>query len=138
MQLRWTTAIQTEIAASSTRLRKTDKEASYVLRRTNMIINYLFFQKGHGPHDRNRFARFPFGSGLKIDYASEALPVSRTPAPDRQRTRNSQNPLRAEIFRPIWSLVRHGTELIAGLLAVIYLIVVLALAGALLFFTFAH
>ncbi|HTD15985.1 MAG TPA: hypothetical protein VK673_12450 [Chthoniobacterales bacterium] len=80
MQLRWTTAIQTEIAASSTRLRKTDKEASYVLRRTNMIINYLFFQKGHGPHDRNRFARFPFGSDLEIDHAGKALFVRRAPA----------------------------------------------------------
>jgi hypothetical protein len=45
-----------------------------------MNIDYSFFQKGYGSRDWNRFARLPFRSALKIDYASKALPVSQTPA----------------------------------------------------------
>ena len=103
-----------------------------------MIINYSLFQKGHGPHDRNRFVRFLFSSDLEIDHSGKALVVRRAPAAVVEERETHETPLRAEIFRRIWSLVRPGTELIAGLLAVIYLIVALALAGALLFFTFAH
>jgi hypothetical protein len=51
-------------------------------RRTNMNTDYPFFQKAYGSRDWNRFARFPFSPVLKIDYASKALPISRTPAAD--------------------------------------------------------
>ena len=101
-----------------------------------MNTNYSFFQKGS--RDWNRFARFPFSSALKIDYASKALPVSRTPAVIFEERETHKTPIRTEIFRRIWSLVRHATELMAGLFAVVYLILALALAGALLFFTFSH
>jgi len=102
-----------------------------------MNIDYPFFQKGYGSRDWNRFARFPFRSAPKIDYASKALPVSRTPAAIVEE-RETQKAVRTETFRRIWSLVRHGTELMAGLFAIFYLILALALAGALLFLTFAH
>ena len=103
-----------------------------------MNTDYSFFQKGYGSRDWNRFARFPSSSALKIDYASKALPVSRTPALMIGEGETQKTAVRAEPFRRIWSLVRHGTELMAGLFAVFYLILALALAGALLFFTFAH
>jgi hypothetical protein len=103
-----------------------------------MNIDYPFFQKGYGSRDWNRFARFPFRSAPKIDYASKALPVSQTPAAIVEERETQKTPVRAETFRRIWSLVRHGTELIAGLFAVFYLILALALAAALLFFTFGH
>jgi hypothetical protein len=103
-----------------------------------MNIDYSFSQKGYGSRDWNRFARLPFRSASKIDYASKALPVSQTPAAIVEERETQKTPVRAETFRRIWSLVRHGTELIAGLFAVFYLILALALAGALLFFTFAH
>jgi hypothetical protein len=102
-----------------------------------MNTDYPFFRKSYGSRDWNRFARFPFSSALKIDYASKALPVSRTAAAIVEE-RETQKKVRAETFRRIWSLVRHGTELMAGLFAVFYLILALALAGALLFFTFGH
>jgi hypothetical protein len=103
-----------------------------------MNTDYSFFPKGYGSRDWNRFARLPFSSALKIDYASNALPVSRTPAAIVEEREAQKTPVRAETFRRIWSLARHGTELIAGLFAVFYLVLALALAGALLFFTFAH
>ena len=103
-----------------------------------MNIDYSFFQKGYHSRDWNRFARIPFSSALKIDYASKTLPVSRTPAAIVEERETQKTPIRAETFRQIWSLVRHDTELIAGLFAVFYLILALALAGAILFFTFAH
>ncbi|HEX6563687.1 MAG TPA: hypothetical protein VF020_05350 [Chthoniobacterales bacterium] len=103
-----------------------------------MNTDYPFFQKGYGARNWNRLARLPFSSELKIDYASEALPVSRTRAAIVEERETQKTPVRAKTFRRIWSLVRHGTELIAGLFAVFYLILALALAGALLFFTFAH
>jgi len=103
-----------------------------------MNIDYPFFQKGYGSRDWNRFARFPFRSAPKIDYASKALPVSRTPAAIVEERETRKAPVRTETLRRIWSLVRHGTELMAGLFAVFYLVLALALAGALLFFTFAH
>jgi|SRR6516165_4870973 hypothetical protein len=103
-----------------------------------MNSDYSFSHKGYGPRDWNRFARLPFSSALKTDYASKPLSVSRTPAAIVEERETRRTPIRAETFRRIWSLVRSGTELIAGLLAVFYLIVALALAGALLFFTFAH
>ena len=103
-----------------------------------MNTDYSFFQKGYGCHDWNRFARLPFRSALKIDYASKALPISRTPAAIVEERETQKTPVRTETFRRTWFLVRYGTELIAGLFAVFYLILALALAGALLFFTFAH
>jgi hypothetical protein len=103
-----------------------------------MNIDYSFFQKGYGSRDWNRFARFPFSSALKIVYASKALPVSRAPVVMVEERETQKTAVRAEIFRRIWSLVRPGTELMAGIFAVFYLILALALAGALLFFTFAH
>ena len=103
-----------------------------------MNTDYPFFQKAYGSRDWNRFARFPFSPALKIDYASKALPISRTPAAIVEEQETQKTAVRAETFRRIWSLVRHSTELIAGLFAVFYLILALALAGALLFFTFAH
>jgi hypothetical protein len=103
-----------------------------------MNTDYSFFQKSLAGRDWNRFARPPFSSALKIDYASKALSVSQTPAAIVDERETQKAPFRAETFRRIWSVVRGGTELMAGLFAVFYLIAALALAGALLFFTFAH
>ena len=114
MQLRVGDRNSDRDCAISTRLRKPDKKASYVLRRTNMIINYSFFQKGHSPHDRYRFARFPFRSDLKIDHAGKTLFVRRSPTAIAEERETHKTLHRAEIFRQIWSLVRHGPELMAG------------------------
>ena len=103
-----------------------------------MNIDYLFFQKGYGSRNWNRFARLPFRSASKIDSASKALPVSRTPAAIVEARETHKTPVRTETFRWIWSVARGGTELIAGVFAVFYLILALTLAGALLFFTFVH
>jgi hypothetical protein len=103
-----------------------------------MNIDYSFFKRGYYSRDWNRFSRFPFSSPLKIDYTRKALPVSRTRAAIVEERETHKTPVRAKAFRQIWSLVRPGTELIAGLLAVVYLILALALTGAMLFFTFAH
>jgi hypothetical protein len=103
-----------------------------------MNIDYSCFREGYYPSDWNRLSRFPFSSALKVDYASKALPVSRTPAAIVEERETNKTPVRAKTFHRIWSLVRHGPELIAGLLTVSYVILALALGGALLFFTFAH
>ena len=103
-----------------------------------MNIDYSFFQKGYHSRDWNRFARIPFSSALKIDYASKPLLVSRTAATIVEEREAQKTAVRTEIVARILSLVRHGPELIAGLFAVFYLILALALAAALLFFTFGH
>lgn len=103
-----------------------------------MNTDYPFFQKRYGLHDCNRFARLPFSSASKIDSASKGLFVNQAPDVIVGEQETKKTPVRTETFRRIWSMVRGGTELIAGLFAVFYLITTLALAGALLFFTFAH
>jgi hypothetical protein len=95
-----------------------------------MNIDYLVFQKGRGAHDRNRSARFPFSSALKFDCAGKALLLSQAPAAIVEEGETEKTPVRAETFRRIWSLVRHGPELIVGLFAIFYLILALALAAS--------
>ena len=86
----------------------------------------------------NRFVEFPFGSPLKIDSANQALLVSQALTGIVEEPKTHRTPVPTETSPRMWLLVRRGKELIAGLFAVFHLIAAFALAGALLFFTFAH
>ena len=86
----------------------------------------------------NRFVEFPFGSLSKIDSANQALLVSQALTGIVEEPKAHRTPVPTETFPRMWLLVRRGGELIGVLFAVFYLIAALALAGAILFFTFAH
>jgi hypothetical protein len=73
-----------------------------------------------------------------IDFLCQVLPIDKARVIVAKRRDIQRKVVRTKTVPRIWPVVGGAAELIAGILAVLYLVAALALGGALLFYTFCH
>lgn len=104
---------------------------------SNNPMRYSLLTRKFSSHGRNWSVRPAFSPPSRVTSVSETF-VNQSPTSMQKERELRRKSLRPDVFFRLRSFVGRGMELIAGVAVLFYVIAALALAAALLFFTFAR